>query len=47
MNEEQRSLRFLLSVQWPPVVLNADGKLWVEKFGMGKHHAGGLLPLQS
>jgi hypothetical protein len=47
MNAEQRSLRFLLMVQWSPVALNADGKLWVEKFGMGKHHAGSLLPLQS
>lgn len=47
MNEEQRSLRFLLTVQWSPVVLNADGKLWVEKFGVGKYHAGNLLPSQS
>ncbi len=45
MNEEQRSLTFLLTVQWSPVLLKPDGKLWIEKFGKGKHHASGLLPL--
>ena len=29
------------------VMLNPDGKLWVEKFGVGKYHAGDLLPSQS
>jgi len=29
------------------VMLNPDGKLWVEKFGVGKYHAGDLLPSQA
>ena len=29
------------------IMLNPDGKLWVEKFGVGKYHAGNLLPSQS
>lgn len=29
------------------VMVNPDGKIWIEKFGIGKYHAGDLLPSQA